>query len=54
MHQQGITNYVGGETAATTRLFGSVRKFPDDNGSEIEMPCHLKVGRKRRDSCEVE
>ena len=48
MHQQGITNYVGGETAATTRLFGSVRKFPDDNGSEIEMPCHLKVGRKRR------
>ena len=48
MHQQGITNYVGGETAATTRQFGSVRWFPDDNGSEVEMPCHLKVGRKRR------
>ena len=48
MYQQGITNYVGGETAATTRQFGSVRMFPDDNGREIEMPCHLKVGRKWR------
>ena len=48
IHQQGITNYVGGETAATIQQYGSARRFPDDNGSEVEMPCHLKVGRKWR------
>ena len=48
MYQQGITTFVGGETAATMQQFGSRRVFPDDNGSAVEMPCHLKVGRKWR------
>ena len=48
MHSQGIPSFVGGETAATMRQFGPSRTFVDDDGSKIEMPCHLKVGRKWR------
>ena len=46
MSSQGITNFAGGETAATMRQFGPLRTFVDDDGSEIEMPCHIKMGRK--------
>ena len=48
MQQQGITNFVGGETAITMQQFGSIRTFSDDNGSQVEMPCHIKIGRKWR------
>jgi hypothetical protein len=48
MRQQGITNYVGGETAATIQQYGPARRFPDDGGTEVEMLCHLRIGRKWR------
>jgi len=48
MSSQGVTNFAGGETAATMRQFGPLRRFVDDDGSEIEMPCHIKIGRKWR------
>ena len=48
MSSQGISNFAGGETAATMRQFGPLRTFMDDDGSEIEMPCHIKIGRKWR------
>ena len=44
---RGIS-FAAGESQATMNKFGSQRQFRDDNGKEVEMQAHIRVGRSLR------
>ena len=41
-------HFAAGESQATMNKFGSQRQFRDDNGEEVEMQAHIRVGRSLR------